>query len=493
MSKVSGKMRLLFCCLLVLSVSYFTYFNGYSKPAYAYYDEYYDIVDAEKSANRIASFDTNPPLGKMFIALGEKIINPNRDMGIRTQLEKGSVLFLTNNSGFSFTGVRFFPALFSLLDGLLIFLIFYRLSGRSLLSLMFSFLYLFENSSIVHLRAAMLDSTLIFFSLLTILYFVYLYDRKKEKIPLHYFILGCLTGFTVATKMVGLVLILLLFFLAFKYLKELKKLLKFSVSYFLGLCLIFLSVYYLHVALGSQILSADITDSKVSGGITGASEEYVRMAKNGEIYNPFKLFVPLRDHFRYISKVQAFMPREDSRKLGSNPIGWPLGIKSIKYATASAVDSDKFSYLEFRGNPINWALGLIAILFSICLVFTKNIFRIRISNVRIYDHIFVFISLYLGYMIFVTVVAATRVMYMHLYLFPLFLSFILFFLMFNYIFEEYIVRKDVVLNVSILLLAAQSFFAYTYASPTTYGSSINYLECEKIRLIDYWKDNCTDE
>jgi dolichyl-phosphate-mannose--protein O-mannosyl transferase len=255
-----------------------------------------------------------------------------------------------------------------------------------------------------------------------------------------------------------------------------------------------LDIYFrllLHIALGSQILSSDITDNRIKGAIPGASEEYVRMAKSKEIYNPFKLFVPLRDHFLYISRAQALMPRKDPQKVGSNPLGWPIGINNINYTKIAAVGSNKIGYLDFRGNPVNWALGLTAVLFSICLVFVKNVFKAKVSNARIYNYIFIFVSLYLGYMSFVTVVAATRIMYIHLYLFPLFLSFVLFFLMFNYIFEKYIIKKDIVLNISVFLLVAQSFFVYTYTSPTTYGKSINYLECEKLRLVDYWKDDCS--
>jgi len=491
-SKVNSKIGLLCCSFLVLLVSYFTYFDGYYKPVGAYYDEHYDVVDAERYIYRIASFDTNPPLGKMFIALGEIIFNPNRNLDIKNQLKGGSILIVTNNSSaFSFVGVRFFPALFSFLSGLLIFLIFYKLSsGSSLLSLMFSSLYLFENSSIVHLRAAMLDSTLIFFSLLTILYFICLYEMKRKTTIINYFILGSLTGLTVATKVVGIVLIFFLAFLLFRYLKEIKKLLKFSVSYLLGLCLLFLFVYYLHIALGLEILKSDITDTNIKGGITGASEEYVRMAKNKELYNPFKLFIPLRDHFRYISTVQNLMPKKDERKLGSSPVGWPIGIKNIGYMAISSIEGGELSYLEFRGNPVNWALGLIAVLLSLCLVFAKNVFRIKVANLRTYNYIFMFVSIYLAYMLFVIAVAATRVMYIHMYLLPLFFSFILCFLMFRYTFEEYIMRKDVMLNVSLFLLVAQSFFVYTYASPTTYGKSIDYLSCEKIRLIDFWSDNC---
>ncbi|MCX6113044.1 MAG: phospholipid carrier-dependent glycosyltransferase, partial [Proteobacteria bacterium] len=164
------------------------------------YDEHYYIIHAERYIHRIVFFDGNPPLGKMFIALGEIIFNPNKNLDVKGQLERGAVFFNTTVAEFSFVGVRFFPALFGLLNGLLIFLIFYGLSKNHFLSLIFSSLYLFENSSIVHFRGAMLDSTLVFFSFLTILYFIYLYEKKKKKTLINYFILGCLTSLAVSTK-----------------------------------------------------------------------------------------------------------------------------------------------------------------------------------------------------------------------------------------------------------------------------------------------------
>ncbi|MCX6113039.1 MAG: phospholipid carrier-dependent glycosyltransferase, partial [Proteobacteria bacterium] len=383
-------------------------------------------------------------------------------------------------------------------NGLLIFLIFYGLSKNHFLSLIFSSLYLFENSSIVHFRGAMLDSTLVFFSFLTILYFIYLYEKKKEKTLVNYFILACLTSLAVSTKMVGIILALLFIFLSFRGLKEyegignkVKRLFKQSISYLFGLFMVFFTVYYVHVALCSNILKNDITDDNVKGGISGASKEYVRMIDNREIYNPLKLFIPMKDYFNHMATVQSFMPIKDSLELSSPPVGWPIGIKNVNYTLFSHFPkTDKLVYLKFQGNPVNWSLGLLAVVLSICLIFAKIIFKIKISNTRTYNYVLIFTSLYIGYMIAVILLGMERALYIHMYFLPLFFSFILFFLMFNYIFEKYIIKNDRILYVSVFLLVAQIFYAYFYTSPLTYGKPITYLECEKIRLIDFWRDDC---
>ncbi|MCX6113446.1 MAG: phospholipid carrier-dependent glycosyltransferase [Proteobacteria bacterium] len=486
---MNDKIKTLFYCFLVLTVSYFTYFHDYYKPDMAYYDEHHYIIHAERYIHRIVFFDTNPPLGKMFIALGEKLFNPNKNVNMEEQLERGYI-FLAPMEGFSFVGVRFFPALFGLLNGLLIFLIFYGLSKNHFLSLMFGSLYLFENSSIVHFRGALLDSTLVFFSFLTILYFIYLYEKKEKKTLINYFVLGLLTGLAVFTKMVGFILVLLLLFLLFKELKV-KELFKQVMSYLLGLCVICFAVYYIHVALGSNIiLDHDIRDMEIK---VGASNEYIQMIKNKDIYNPLKLYIPMKDYFNYMRAPKESLPMLNA-EIGSSPLGWPIGIKNISYVFAGdEVNSNKWWYLNFQGNPVNWGFGLLALLLSVCLIIAKITFKIKISNTRIYSYILIFTSLYVGYMITVTLIAMERILYIHTYLLPLFFSFILFFLVFNYIFEEYIIKKDKVLYVLIFLLMAQIFYVYYLTSPVTYGKSITYLECEKTRLINFWEDDCTYE
>ena len=499
---MSNRKKTLFCCLVVSIISYFTYLHAYYEPDKAFYDEYYYIVHAEKYIHGMAFFDVNPPLGKMFIALGEKIFNPNRNMSMNYPSTQ-SLLNIQSIANFSFMGVRFFPSLFGFLNGLLFFLIFYKVSKNNFLSLMLASLYLFENSSIASFRSAMIDSTLTFFSFLTILYFLHLYERKKETTLYNYFLLGSLTSLAASTKMVGLILVLLFTFLLFKGSKKIIRLLKLSMAYVLGLCVVFLCVYYVHTALISSILKEDIinNDLGVETGIKSLvgtkvpSVEYIKMVENKEMYNPLKLFIPIRDYFNLMRASQLFLPKYDSdpdkdTKLGSRPIGWPIGVKNMNYAHYSPFDSNETWYMNFQGNPVNWALGLLAVLFSIGLIFSRIIFKIKISNIRTYNYILIFTTLYLGYMIAVSLIAMQRILFITTYLLPLFFSFILFILMFSYIFETYIIKRDKIIYISIFLLITQIFYAYRFSSPVTYGKLMPYLDCEKTRLVSFWEDLC---
>ena len=498
---MSNKKKTVFCCLVVLIVSYFTYFHTYYEPDKAFYDEFYYIVHAEKYIQGIVFFDVNPPLGKMFIALGEKMFNPNKNIDFREPSENR--LLVIQSAGFSFVGVRFFPSLFGFLNGLLLFLIFYRVSKNNILSLIFTFLYLFENSSIASFRAAMIDSTLVFFSFLTILYFLHLYEKEDDKTALNYFLLGCLTSLATSTKMVGFILAVLFVFLLFKGSKKIVRLLKLSGAYLAGLCVVFLCVYYVHTALGTRLLDKDVatnelgvrTGIKSLVGMKVPSVEYIKMVEKKDIYNPLKLVIPLRDYFNFMKASQVFLPKYDrdpekDTKLGSRPLGWLIGVKSMNYAYYSSFDGDEYWYMFFQANPVNWALGLLGVVFSIGLIFSRLVFRVKISNSKTYSYILIFTTLYVGYMIAVSFIAMQRILFITTYLLPLFFSFILFVLIFNYVFESYIIKRDRVLYIAVFLLALQSFYVYRVSSPVAYGKFVSYLGCEKTRLVSFWEDLC---
>ena len=490
--KMNSRTTTVLCCLLVLIASYFTYFKDYHEPPNAFYDEIYHIVGAEKYINRVMYFEVHPPVGKLFIALGEALFNTNKNLNLKEAFERGYIdSDLPEN--FSFIGVRFFPVLFGCLNALLFFIIFYLISKNNLISLLFSSLYLFENSSIVHFRAAMLDSTLVFFVLLSLICFICLYDKKKKISSLNYFLLGVLTSFAIFTKIVGLVLVLLFFFLQIKELNKykvryslvnLKRLLKDGLSYSVGLITVFILVYYLHVTMGANTV----------GTYTGkASARYLEMIKTKEIFNPLKLYIPIRDNLIDMKKGHSSIEKLDVCKLnevGSHPIGWPLGIRNINYLKTTGIDGGRTAYLTFQGNPVNWFMAIFSVFICICLVVSRTMFNTEITDKRTYNLIRSFTLLYVAYMVGIVWGGMHRVLYIHIYLLPLFLSFILSFLLFYYLFKKYLIKKDKIIYLAVILLVIQIVYFYTRAYAITYFQPITYSECSKTRLIDFWKDTC---
>ena len=62
---------------LVLLFAFFSFFWNYNYPNSSQWDEVYHISSAEKYLTNSVFMESHPPLGKMFIGLGEKILNPN--------------------------------------------------------------------------------------------------------------------------------------------------------------------------------------------------------------------------------------------------------------------------------------------------------------------------------------------------------------------------------------------------------------------------------
>ncbi len=74
---LNDSFKLYFYFILILLISYFTYFSGYYNPAKEFWDENYHIASAQKYIDGVAYMETHPPLGKLLIALGEVIKHPN--------------------------------------------------------------------------------------------------------------------------------------------------------------------------------------------------------------------------------------------------------------------------------------------------------------------------------------------------------------------------------------------------------------------------------
>ena len=65
---------------LILAFSFFTYFVKYNYPPSVFWDENYHIASAQKYIDGVMFMEVHPPLGKLFIALGESLIQPNKNL-----------------------------------------------------------------------------------------------------------------------------------------------------------------------------------------------------------------------------------------------------------------------------------------------------------------------------------------------------------------------------------------------------------------------------
>lgn len=451
------KTKLFFFYLsLTLIFSFFNYFYKYYQPANLFWDENYHIVSAYKYLNKISFMSDHPPLGKIFIALGEKIFYPNQQEGTSSFFSVNSIKEIPKN--FSFIGLRFFPVLFATISIIPFFLILYQISKNPHLSFLFSGFYLFENAIIVHSRGAMLDSIQIFFIFLSILYFLFLFNQKKKTKNNQYFFLGLLIGLIIATKLNGIIFFLLFPFLYF-YQNKLNQsffdFLKKGIIFVIASSLIFLGTYTLHLFLTEKNIKIE------------------------------HIPILIKKNLEFIPHYEKRVPRLDFSKTvenGSSPTTWAFGNKSINYRWAKSGNSTQYLYLQ--GNPLIWFCGILGICLSIFLLLFHLFSKTKNKNSKIFYLIIIFTALYLVYMGFMLTIS--RVMYLYHYFIPLIISLLLFFLLFNYQYE-----KLIKINNQKLLLIASLFlllivFVFYFFSPLTYYLPLTDSEFQIRCWFPFW-------
>jgi len=468
------------CLIFVSLISFFTYFYNYTNPPNLFWDENYHIASAYKYINHVFFMEPHPPLGKLFIAWGEQFFAPNKHVDTSSFLATDYIKEVP--AGFSFIGLRFFPALFGALSGPLFFLVLYSLFPNAILSFFFSFLYLFDNAIIVHSRGAMLDSTGIFFSLLVVLYFLLLHKKKVISI-VSYGILGILTGVVLSVKINGIIFGMLFLFLLVKEIKYRQKntsvllFLQKTLVFGMGVIMIFCGVYYIHISNGQNVVENKYYE---------ASEQLKIVLRSKQTGNIVYYSSQLIEHLRFIPHYEKGVPKLDvckSGENGSHPLTWPFGNKSINYRWEK--DSKGVRYLYLQGNPIIWSIGLIGLFLSFILIIGKLIFRLPITNKPMFRLIMVFTTLYIVYM--ALSLSLPRVLYLYHYFTPLIFSFILAYLQFIYIFENQIKNKSKILIITSLLFAVLIIIIFLFFRSFTYYAPITDKQFQLRNWFSWWQ------
>lgn len=477
---------LIFYTVIILAVSYFTYFRNYDYPPSVFWDENYHISSAEKYLKNVMFMEVHPPLGKLFVALGEYLIHPNDAINKSGFTQTDYIKDFPDD--YSFAGVRFFSALFAWFSSVILFYIFYILSKNPHVSLLFSSIYIFENALITHSRAAMLEGSHLFFILLAVLYFVYLIQRKLKISLFGYLLFGALAGLTVSIKATGAIVFFLLpfiFIADYKCLTSKTKTIPRAtlgivfrgVFVITGFLIIFATVWQIHFSLGKIVLN----DKHYK-----ASESYKEIIKEAETDKIKNFPIMFKDNMIYMANYNKGVPKLDICKAdenGSHPMTWLLGEKSINYRWEKSDGGVRYMYLQ--SNPIAWFLGLAGIILSLVLMISRIIFKIPLKNKNLFYFITAFTTLYLIYM--AIMLRIERVMYLYHYFIPLIFSFILAFLVFNYVFEEKISGQSKKPYLVLIILVVAIIGIYKLFSPLSYYQPITTEQFEKRMWFDFWK------
>jgi dolichyl-phosphate-mannose-protein mannosyltransferase len=464
---------------LVITISFFTYFNHYDEPRSLFWDENGHIAAAQKYLNRIYFMELHPPLARMLLALGEKILHPNPVQNQFIDLDYTREV----PSGFSFAGFRLFPALLSWLTAPVIFFIFYLISRKGLYSFTLSGLYMFDNALIVHCRGAMLEGPFIFFLALCCLIFVRVYrtDPEDRFFPTLVVVLGAACGLSAAAKAIGLITLLFAPFLLCKLWPRRSRIISFAWRFAAGFIVPYLLVWQIHFALGKNI-----NPRLQNSGFYQASPSYRNILMQGHTSWPIYLPVMLRDAWAYVDYWNRGVPRLNLCKPdenGSPFFYWPLGGRAINYKWETP-DGRNFRYLFLQCNPVGWLCGLAGVLVSIVLL-GAPVFSKRASWPPNRFLMAAFLTMYVSYMIVMSRV--DRVMYLYHYFTPLFFSFILFGLVVMDIDQIGVLRlTEFRKSVGLCGLMTCVFAAYLFYSPLTYYRSLTDLEFRQRSLLEVW-------
>ncbi len=478
-----SKRQTLIAVIFLLVLSFFTYVWNFWNPAALFWDENYHIASAQKYINGTFFMEPHPPLGKLVIALGEVIVDANPD---DTQFI-GTDYATNPPPGFSFFGYRLFPVLFAWLTTPLIFGIFFLITRRTLWALLLSFLYVFDNALIVHQRSAMLESTLIFFSMLTIFAFLFAIDSLKDRTRLRRaaILLGISLAGVMTTKAFGLIFVMLFPFLLFAMRTDWKKCVRFLAITAVSFIIPFVAIWQIHF-----IRASTINPSLPDAGYYQASEEYKAILQNGKNDSLFAFPWMIRDSMHFVSHYEAGVPRLDLCKEDENGSPWylwPFGARTINYRWETP-DGSGYKYLYLVSNPAGWFLGLLGVVLTAVILGGSVLLPLK-EQPKQRLVMLAFFTLYCCYMIAVSRI--DRVMYLYHYFLPLLFSFFLFALVFNHIemIGKWKLQEDRKTSL-LLLLGVIVFLGFQFYWPLTYYQTIGDHAFARRNLLRTWELRC---
>ncbi len=471
--------------IAILIISYFTYFHNYNYPQAVFWDENYHIPAAQKYLNQTFFMYEHPPLGPMLVALGEKILHSNNFSN-----QFNDVYYAKDfPPGFSFTGYRLIPTVCAWLLPLIFFFITLNLVNNNIIAFLLGFLVLFDNTMIVHFRAAMLDAPLMLFIALSILFFLLALKNKKydKRLAFSSIGLGISVGLVATTKVTGLIVLLLIPLLFSKLFPDWQK-----VILSLGACLI---SFVLMLVLIWQVhfsIAKNINPNLDNGGYFNISVEYRELINQNKQNEIWSFPLRLQEHFKHVKNYQKGVPKLDLSKPdenGSPSLFWPLGARAINYRWETA-DGISYQYLYLQANPVIWFLGLSGVLGTTALFFVYIFFPLQ-EPLKNRFLVATFLLLYWSYMIIISQLG--RVMYLYHYFPALLFSFCLFALLV----EEAKQIGNLVLTTKykvfiLALLSAAILVSYRFYSPLTYYQHLNDEQFRQRMIFPLWNLRCVN-
>ena len=407
--------------LVVAGAASLTYVLNFSYPAVPFWDERYYIVTAQKYLHGVYFIDLHPPLGKLLVALGERLFGQN---AATTQFLDVTYYATDIPVGFSFVGFRVFPVLLASLTAPLLFTLFLTITRARTIAMLLSGLYLFDNALIVHQRGAMLEGPLLFFTVALLLAFVWLLGTPaaaRRRFRVLALVIGVALGCALATTSIAVVLVLLPVVAVWRLRVDRRRALECALVVGLASAVVVVAVWEMHFALARHLNPA-----LQEKGYYQTPSPAARAFLESRHRVPIVAFpAMLAEAIRYARWYDAARPAIDFCKTDekASPFWmWPIGARAVAYWWDTADEGASFRYLYLQVNPVIWWTALAGVVAAVSLLIGSAI----APPARPLKHRFLlttFTALYFAY--FVPFRWIHGVMFLYHYFIPLLISFVL--------------------------------------------------------------------
>jgi dolichyl-phosphate-mannose-protein mannosyltransferase len=406
--------------LIVTVASFFTYVYRFDDPAVPIWDERYYIVAAEKYLHGIYFQDLHPPLGKLLVAAGERLVGRNR-----STIDFLNVTYWAEAipPGFSFFGFRLIPVVLAWLTAPVLCALFIAVTRSRALGLMLSAMYVFDNALVAHLRTAMLEGPLLFFTGIVLLVFVRLetdVDASVRRTRVRAAVLGAALGCAVMTKAVGVSLLVLPLALIWRRRADRRAALECALLVAAPAVILSCGIWMTHFALARHVNTV-----LLDGGYYQVPSVGTRAFVEGTRRVPIAtLPAQVVDWIRFVNWYDRARPAIDFCRVdehASPPWMWPIGARAVPYWWDGGAGG-AFRYVYLQVNPIVWWTALAGLLLS-AAVLAASAAGFVIRPLR---HRFLVTSLLATYAAYFALISSVRgVLYLYHYFIPLILSFVL--------------------------------------------------------------------
>ena len=483
---LSPRSRTLACAVLVGAIAWAQFFMWREHPRTPFWDENYYVTSAQRYLEGTAQFSVHPPLGLMLIAAGEALLGDNRELQLQNVAAQKRVSGKELPSGYSFRGVRLFPAMFAAASAVLFFAILLRLTQRRMVALAFSCLYLFENAFIAHLSAAHLDAFLVFFALGAVLCAILRVQSPLSPNRWVITLFGACIGLAAMVKVSGLLLAVLAFWMIRKPastegpggLTGTWRLDLGAASRILfGMLSVMVMVMTAHALMSHQ--PPDPMSRAGHKDLPFISQTHLDYLRGSAELTPTVLVHVTADYVRFMHAEHEGIPQGGPGT--SRALLWPLHVGTINYRWDKS--GDKTRYVQLAGNVVNWAVGLAALTFCALLSSFRGL---RSSSAAGEDeHLEVMKMLLVAYLVqmaFHLWLEAERAVYLYHYFVPLLLTYTMAPLAWRRVAEGLHIGQTAG-KVGLLVLVAASVAMSSFIWPLNRHEPLTKTECEKRNFL----------